>query len=237
MSAEPATSPPRPLVVAVEGIDGAGKTHVARLLAERLRARGYRIGILDRRHARFGNAFADSRLDLLRAAIWPQEPEPAEDVLGTHFSLFLLAAWFAALNRLVMAAPQPCDVLVTDGTYFRVVAKAHLRSGLPIEWLLSLFENALQPDCIALLDVDPAQAWGRRPSFKATEVGRWDGLSGDPEQAFIRYQGKVRRVLLTLAAERDWTVVRQSASSDPESVCSAVEESLRARLTPGSTAR
>ena len=116
------------------------------------------------------------------------------------------------------------------------MAKAHLRSGLPIDWLLSLFENALQPDCIALLDVDPAQAWGRRPSFKATEVGRWDGFSGDPEQAFVRYQGKVRGVLLTLAAERGWTVVRQSASSDPGSVCSAVEESLRARLTAGSTA-
>jgi thymidylate kinase len=224
--------PRRPLLVSVEGIDGAGKTHVSRLLAERLRARGLHVDVLDKHEARFGDTFADSRLDLLRAAIWPREPEPDEDVLGTHFSLFLLAAWLAALKRLVAAA-APCDVRITDGTYFRVVAKAHVRSSLAIDWLLSLFEDALEPDCIALLDIDPAQAWLRRPSFKATEVGRWDGFAGEPRQAFVSYQGKVRAVLLSFAEERGWAVVRQTASSDPDHVCSAVEEALGARLLDG----
>lgn len=222
-------SPPGPLLVAIEGIDGAGKTHVARVLAERLRARGLRVLILDKHEARFGNTFADRRLELLREAIWPREPEPDEDVLGTHFFLFLLAAWFAGLKRLVASAAS-CDVLVTDGTYFRVVAKAHVRAGFDLAWLLSLFDDALLPDCIALLDLDPAQAWTRRPSFKATEVGRWDGFAAEPEQAFRDYQGKVRGVLLSLAAARGWAVVRQTASSGAEDVCSAVEQALGARL-------
>ncbi len=52
-----------------------------------------------------------------------------------------------------------------DRSYFRVMAKAHLRIGLDLPWLHSLFAGALQPDLIILLDIDPALAWQRRSDF------------------------------------------------------------------------
>jgi thymidylate kinase len=218
------------MLIAIEGIDGAGKTSTARLLEQRLAARGLRVHILDRDAIRTGDAFIDSRLDGLRTILWPSQPEPASDPLGTHFYLFLLAAWFSALGNIAPSLLSGHDVVVMDRSWFRVVAKAHVRSGLDVDWLMSLFAAALTPDLVVLLDVDPTIAWGRRAAFKATELGRWDGFSSDAGDSFRRYQGAIRATLRRLAQGRDWLVVTPAAADTAEAVTERIEAAVMARL-------
>jgi len=220
------------VIVALEGIDGAGKTVVGELLMRRLVAKGVRAEHFDKHRFEFGAGWVNDRMRELRAIIWPTEREPDQDRLGTHFYLFLLAAWFCGLRQVI--APhlsRSCDVVIMDGSYYRVIAKAHRRYDLPIPWLLSLFSNALEPDCIVLLDLDPAVAWTRRAAFKATELGRWDGvLATDPRQAFCRYQSDIRQTLRQLAHDRGWLVVDQSATTAPADLASIIEQVIVDRM-------
>jgi thymidylate kinase len=218
------------MLIAIEGIDGAGKTSTARLLQQRLAARDLRVHVLDRDTIRTGDAFIDSRLDGLRALLWPAQPEPASDPLGTHFYLYLLAAWFSALGNIAPSLLSGHDVVVMDRSFFRVVAKAHVRGGLDVDWLLSLFAAALAPDLVVLLDVEPSIAWGRRAAFKATELGRWDGFSSDAENSFRAYQGAIRATLKRLAQGRNWLVVTPAATDTAEAVTERIEAALLARL-------
>lgn len=215
------------MIVAFEGIDGAGKTLASRLLQERLAARGLRVHLLERDGVAFGDRFTDQRLAALRGIIWPHEPEPEADPLDASFYLFLLAAWFAALRSYAATVLAPHhDVVIVDRSYFRVVAKAHLRIGSDIAWLLSLFAGALQPDLVILLDIDPALAWQRRSEFRATEIGRWDGFGDDAAQAFCGYQGKVRATLRAMAEERGWPVETQTEALSPSALADRIERAV-----------
>lgn len=211
------------MIVAIEGIDAAGKSHMGGLLGARLAARGLRTALLDKHQLALDTSFADRRMAELRGIIWPQEAEPAEDALGTEFYLYLLASWFAGLKQVVPRHFGYCDVILTDGSFYRVIAKAHRRGGLALDWLERLFARALQPDMVVLLDIDPAQAWTRRTAFKATELGRWDGHSADARSAFCAYQDGVRETLLTLAERDRWMVVEQDAATTPEDAAERAE--------------
>jgi thymidylate kinase len=218
------------MLIAIKGIDGAGKTSSGRMLVERLAARGLSAAMLERDSLATGDAFVDSRVDGLRALLWPNEPEPATDPFGTHFYLFLQAAWFAAVASAAAPLLDAHDVVVTDRSQFRVVAKAHVRGGLAIDWLLSLFRAALAPDLVVLLDVAPEIAWRRRTSFKTTEIGRWDGFAADAEESFRRYQGAIRATLRRLADGRDWAVLTPAATDTPEALTSRIEQAVMGRL-------
>ncbi|MEQ8451794.1 MAG: hypothetical protein RIB97_19170 [Nitratireductor sp.] len=204
------------MLIAIEGIDGAGKTHISRKLARALSASGRRAVYVDKKDLSFGDGFADGRLALLKEALWPSRGEPGQDLLGTRFYLHLLAAWFAAAGQYFrrQAARDSGALHVMDGSYFRVIAKAHLRSGIAIEELRGFFTDAAEPDLVVLLDLEPRVAWARRSSFRETEIGRWDGFAGDPQDAFCAYQQKVRQILRRLGEQQGWVVVDQGRLHD-----------------------
>ncbi|WP_298966701.1 hypothetical protein [uncultured Roseibium sp.] len=198
------------MLIAIEGIDGAGKTTVSDRLVSTLKQLGTPARACRKNDISFNNTFADSRLGHLRETIWPSEGEPDEDLLGTHFYLYLLAAWFSATStRLAPFAGNDKEMVVIDGSHYRVMAKAHQRAGLPMEFLYRLFDHVVKPDLVILLDLDPAIAWRRRSVFRETEIGRWDGFDGPPETAFCRYQSRIRYLLCQFAEENDWFVIRQ----------------------------
>ena len=77
-----------------------------------------------------------------------------------------------------------------------------------------------------LLDIDPALAWQRRQSFRATEIGRWDGFGSDAAQSFCGYQGKVREALRTMAEQRHWPLVSQTEAFGPEALADSIERAV-----------
>jgi thymidylate kinase len=198
------------MLIAIEGIDGAGKTHIARKLARHLNDRGYNGRYLNKSDIKFGDDFADGRLRLLKETIWPEHGEPKQDLLGTHFYLFLLASWFSAMGQVLRRDPLSGErITVMDGSHHRVVAKAHCRARIELTQLFGYFAQAPEPDLVVLLEIDPQVSWYRRTVFKETEIGRWDGYGGDAREAYCAYQSTIQQLLHRMARERGWLVIPQ----------------------------
>jgi thymidylate kinase len=218
------------MLIAIEGIDGAGKTHIARKLAHNLRDGGYLARYLNKSDIEFGDAFTDSRLRLLKEIIWPEQGEPKIDLLGTHFYLFLLASWFSAVGQLLRREPRSGNLItVMDGSQFRVVAKAHCRAKIDRAQLLDYFDRAAEPDLVVLLEIEPHVSWHRRTVFKETEMGRWDGYRGDPRDAYCAYQTKIQNVLQEMACERGWLVVPQNEDTRDTDVVDCILQHIAAQ--------
>jgi thymidylate kinase len=220
------------MLVVLEGIDGSGKTTTADLLVSALAEKGISARCLSKTWADFPDPFVSSQMARLREIIWnPPEGEPLEDRLGTHFYLFLLAAWWSVMQAQIFAKDRLGCVSVIDGWYFRTVVKACVRGHLDTDWLLSLFDLCCSPDLVVLLDVAPSLAWGRRAEFKPSESGLWDGHTGDePLVAYCKYQEKIRSGLLALGQEKQWFIVEQSEKTKPSEVCDEILSEIERRF-------
>ncbi|MGN6109750.1 MAG: hypothetical protein ACTHU0_31875 [Kofleriaceae bacterium] len=214
------------MLISFEGIDGAGKSLLARGLVERLRDAGLAAKLLEKKAIPPLTPGSAQRLAHLRDAIWAEEQ--SEDVLGTHFSLYLLAAWYSAIGRCV--SRDAGELAIIDGWYHRVVAKAFLRGGFDRAWLASLFEHIPRPAYTILLDIDPGLSFDRKRTFTASELGHWDGCrSGELRRDFISYQRRVRSELLAAAREHGWVIVAQDGRAPDElldQICTLLLDTL-----------
>lgn len=216
------------MLIAFEGIDGAGKTTAAASLCACLQGEGVDARSIAKSSIDCDDPQARAVLATLRELIWqPAGFEPSRDVLGTHYYVYLNAAWYAAFDRCREAARQwPDGVVCVDGWYYRAIVKAHLRSGLDIGWLETLFGHIRPPDAVVLLDIDPALAWRRRKTFKPTELGRWDGYAGEAFSAFCACQGQIRTCPLAYAYVLGWHVIEQTE----DAVVGNIVERVRATV-------
>ena len=194
-------------LVAVEGIDGTGKSTLVLALARALRLRGYSVAV--RREP------ADRRLGRLA-----QEASVRDAWTG--------AVYFTVDRHLarpaLLAALRTHDLVVSDRSYFSTVA--YQGSALPAgdrRRIESLQRGAsVPPDLVLLLDLSPAAALerlGARSSVRAPLERR---------RTLARVAAAYRR----LARRERWRVLD---ASRPRS--ELVAEALRAIDPPGRRAR
>lgn len=172
--------------IALEGVDGSGKSTVGRALVAALEARGEEV-ILVREPGgtEVGETVRSLLLDTESLDVWAE--------------VFLFAAQRAELARDVIAPALDRGVwVVSDRTYYSSIAYQGRARGLGEERIRDINETGLQgvvPDYVFVLDVEPETALQRQDV--ADRIGR-EGHG---------FQAAVRASYLDLAEAEDKVVV------------------------------
>jgi dTMP kinase len=192
------------LFVVLEGIDGSGKTTIAKMLVERLRVMGY--------NAEYTFEPTDSEIVELIRGVYRAYRDAYIDALA--FALDRLIH----LKRRVIPLLEEGYIVVSDRYMYSSIAY-QTASGAPLEWVMEVNRWALKPDLAIYLDVDPLTGLKRRQSME----------SRFPEFEKLEFIERVRRVYLELVSRG--LLVKVDASRPLEEVYKDVERLVVEHLT------
>lgn len=218
----------RARVVVVEGIDGAGKSTVCRVMADRLSG----VHHLTNKSLCEDPPWAKRMMRDLANIIWPTNDTDFDHLLPAAFWLHLQAAWYGLLTEFVITPRLATGgTLLIDGWYYKLVAKLILR-GFVLRQLEDAFAHAAQPDQVVLLAPDPAAVWNRPRAFRLTELGlhhpeEYPDLGRD---SFIQYQNRIAAELHGLAVRKDWKIIPIEPHATPTETADAVIRVLEGHL-------
>jgi thymidylate kinase len=196
--------------IAIEGIDGAGKTTAARAAADVLRSRGKQAVAVARDDAARCSAYVAGHMAMLQELIWGEPAGAPYLDLGDEHWVHLQAAWYAAFARcVVLPAVAEGSVVLADTWGYKFLAKLSLRPQERVRFdaAWALFEDFVRPDVVVHLHADPAVAAARKPSFSGSETGNREGGPELSAAAFTGYQRDVAEVLESFARKGSWVCV------------------------------
>lgn len=191
--------------IALEGVDGSGKTTVARALIERLAAAGEEaILVREPGGTAVGEAVRGLLLDSEELDVWAE--------------VFLFAAQRAELaRRVIVPALRAGKWVVSDRSYYSSLAYQGGGRGLGVDKVRELNEIGLDgvvPDHVFVLDVEPDVALSRQQS--PDRIGR-EGVD---------FQTAVRSTYRDLAAAEDKVVLLDGTLSAEEMASRILETVL-----------
>lgn len=170
----------RGVLIAIEGIDGAGSTTQARLLAQWLKRRG--LSVVLTKEPTKGEVGR-----LIRRRLKKRVVSPWVDAL-------LFAADRAMhVQEVILPALKQGLIVVTD-RYVESSIAYQVAEGAELEWIEAINSFAPKPDLTIILDLPPRQALARK-------TGPREGFE---EEGFL---SKVRELYLTRAREKNYFVV------------------------------
>ncbi|SRR6266568_124088 len=201
------------MIVAFEGIDGAGKTTTAPLVAEALRLRGHSATSTTKRESIIEDPFAREQVEALAARLWGVPHDSRMNSVGTLHWVYLNAAFFTATHFALCEQLGQSEIVVMDNWINKFAARIIAAGELPYERVLEFLKTIPQPDIVVMLDVEPARAVSRK-SAGASDAERGSLHGGRPD--FAAYQGVVRNNLLSMAHRFGWVIVSPGAKSAAE---------------------
>jgi len=212
------------VIVALDGVDGAGKSTQVRQLVRWARAEGHTATVVGKwdvlrhgavPHARFlrGTDQHD-----LRTCI-AEMPSP---------SRMLFLGWMNT-DAATRAQRATEDLVILDG-YWLKHAAAELLAGCPPE-LVDAITSAIAPvDTVVCLDVTPEEALRR----KGSDLAPYEcGCDPDCSPArFLSHQAAVREVLLDWARSRGWSIVGTDSRHAAQEALRSHVGAMLARVQP-----
>lgn len=199
-----------PLFLALEGVEGAGKSTQVRMLEAWLRARG--LDPVVTREPGGTTVGEEARRILLHS----------EDVTAETELLLMLAARSALVAEVIRPALEAGRVVVTDRFALSTIAyQAYGRrlARAEVEAMNRFATGGLEPDLTVLLDVDPAVGEARRRGTGKDRIER----AGDA------FHGRVAEAYRLLAGEGE-RIARVDGAGDPEAVHARIVGVLGARF-------
>lgn len=180
-------------MISVEGIDGAGKTTLVGIIAERLRARGVAVRVV---REPGGTPLAEK----IRTLLLERSNEEEAGLAYTTEALLYAAARAQLVAEVISPALSRGEVVLCDRFIDSTLAYQGGGRGLDVELLQavnSLATGGLRPHLTLLLDIAPAAGRRRRKSR-----GQDNGAEGDRlEMESELFYARVRQFYLELAAK------------------------------------
>lgn len=207
---------PRGRYIALEGIDGAGKTTTGRILVDLLSGRGLKCHWT---HDPEPHGLGEMVLNL-----WPERHKLTNSVWPLLFAASSIDAQHRKGGHLDLLSDGIW--IVTDRCALSTIANFLSEDQEDAGWLLALHRNYVVPDLIVFLDLDPAIA-ASRATLRDSELADYESLL-----AFSRrYVGAIR------ACQRlGWNIVsyRIKPEEGAEAIAASIQKLLdNYRLAPG----
>lgn len=178
-------------LIAVEGIDGSGKSTQLMLLDRWLRARGYPVHFTEWNSSR-----------LVRRSM--RRGKKKNLLTPTTFSL-LHAVDFADRYTYQILPPLKAGMIVLADRFVYTAFARDVARGVHPDWVRAVYSFAPRPDLTVFfrvpIEVSLERLLAGRAKLKYHEAGMDVGLSTDPVESFRLFQGRVLDIYDQLAEE------------------------------------
>ncbi len=201
-----AKSPIPGKLIAVEGLDGSGKSTQIYLLKRWLELRGYKV---------FFTEWNSSTI--VRQAT--RKGKKRQLLTPTTFSLIHCTDFADRYDRTILPLLNAGAIVLADRYIYTAFARDAVR-GCNRDWLRSLYSYARRPDLTFYFEVPLDVALGRilegRPQLKYHEAGMDLNLSTDPYESFRLFQGMIQEEYERLTGEFNFVVVDATAAPEQQ---------------------
>jgi len=184
-------------LIAVEGLDGSGKSTQIYLLKRWLELQGLKV---------FFSEWNSS--DLVKAAT--SKGKKRELLSPTTFSLIHATDFADRYERQLVPLLRAGYLVLCDRYIFTAFARDVVR-GCPPEWVRGIYHFAGLPDLTFFFKADLEVSLNRildgRPELKYFEAGMDLRLSNDPYESFRIFQGRILEEYMGMSPEFDFLVM------------------------------
>lgn len=205
-------------LIAVEGLDGSGKSTQIYLLKRWLELQGLKV---------FFSEWNSS--ELVKSAT--SKGKKMTLLTPTTFSLVHATDFADRYERQLVPLLRAGYLVLCDRYIFTAFARDTVR-GCPPEWVRGLYHFAALPDLTfffkASLDVSLHRILDGRPQLKFFEAGMDLKLSSDPEESFRIFQGRILEQYLAMSGEFGFLVL--DADKSVEAQQQLVRQLVAARM-------
>jgi dTMP kinase len=205
-------------LIAVEGLDGSGKSTQIYLLKRWLELQGLKV---------FFSEWNSS--ELVKSAT--SKGKKRELLTPTTFSLIHATDFADRYERQLVPLLRAGYIVLCDRYIFTAFGRDVVR-GCPPEWVRGLYDFALLPDITfffkAHLEVSLQRILEGRPQLKYFEAGMDMRLSTDMYESFRIFQGRILEQYLGMSTEFNFTVI--DANQPVELQQSLVRELVSAQI-------
>jgi dTMP kinase len=184
-------------LIAVEGLDGSGKSTQIYLLKRWLEAEGIKV---------YFSEWNSS--ELVKSAT--SKGKKRELLTPTTFSLIHATDFADRYERHLLPLLRAGYVVLCDRYIFTAFARDVTR-GCPPDWVRGIYNFAAQPDLTIFFKADLEVSLHRilegRPKLKFFEAGMDLGLSNDPYESFRIFQGRILEQYMAISGEFNFVVM------------------------------
>ena len=212
-------------LIAVEGLDGSGKSTQIHLLKRWLELQGLKV---------FFSEWNSS--ELVKAAT--SKGKKRELLTPTTFSLIHATDFADRYERQLLPLLRAGHLVLCDRYIYTAFARDTVR-GCPPQWVRGIYNFAAKPDLTfffkADLEVSLRRILDGRPELKYFEAGMDLRLSQDPYESFRIFQGRILDQYLAMSAESNFLLI--DANQQIEVQQNIVRRTVAARLDLASFVR
>jgi len=205
-------------LIAVEGLDGSGKSTQIYLLKRWLEAEGIKV---------YFSEWNSS--ELVKSAT--SKGKKREFLTPTTFSLIHATDFADRYERHLLPLLRAGYIVLCDRYIFTAFARDVTR-GCPPEWVRGIYSFAAQPDLTFFFKADLEVSLNRilegRPKLKFFEAGMDLRLSSDPYESFRIFQGRILEQYMAMSAEFNFVVTDANQNVETQQV--AVRKLVRERI-------
>jgi dTMP kinase len=205
-------------LIAVEGLDGSGKSTQVYLLKRWLELEGYKVFFTE------WNSSA-----IVKKAT--RKGKKRQLLTATTFSLIHCTDFADRYERQIRPLLDAGYIVLADRYVFTAFARDAVR-GCNRSWLRKLYGYAVAPDVTFFFDVPLKIALGRildgRTRVKYHEAGMDMGYSKDPYESFRIFQGKINQEYKRMSREYDF--IKIDASEPPDVQQTKVREIVETKI-------